>query len=219
MARKVKVMTGPPREPKQERSQRSLERVLEAATELLTEEGYEGLSLKKVSARSGVSTGSIYARIDSKDDLIHILAGRLYRDRRADHDRMMEKAREIADLRKLIAFVIPRHSEILRHYAPVLRPILLRAPFDPVLLESGKTLMLELRHEISDLIAEHRDEIVHPRPDHAARVAFAVASDTVFFTLGLGTLLEAPEMVRWDEQMEDLVDAVTRLLCARLDGD
>ena len=46
--------------PQQERSRASFERVLQAATSLLAEEGYDGFT-PEVSKRAGVSIGSISA--------------------------------------------------------------------------------------------------------------------------------------------------------------
>ena len=62
--------------PQQERSRASFERVIEAATSLLEEEGYDGFTLAEVSKRANVSIGSIYARVKSKDDLFYVIQDR-----------------------------------------------------------------------------------------------------------------------------------------------
>ena len=56
------------REPKQDRSRASFERVLDAATALLAEKGYSEFTLQELSNRSKVSIGSIYGRVNGKDD-------------------------------------------------------------------------------------------------------------------------------------------------------
>ena len=61
------------KEPKQNRSKASLERLLNAACELLTENGYKDFTLQEVSKRAKVSIGSIYNRFKSKEDLIRLL--------------------------------------------------------------------------------------------------------------------------------------------------
>src|SRR4026209_2000726 len=58
------------REPKQDRSRVSFERVLDAATALLAERGYSEFTLQELSRRSQVSIGWIYCRVSGKDDLI-----------------------------------------------------------------------------------------------------------------------------------------------------
>src|SRR4051812_29557160 len=58
------------REPKQERSRASFERAVDAAVALLVERRSDAFTLAEVAARGGVSIGSIYGRVDSKDDLL-----------------------------------------------------------------------------------------------------------------------------------------------------
>jgi AcrR family transcriptional regulator len=55
------------RPPLQRRSQESLERVLAAGLEVLIDVGFEGFTLQEVSRRAGVSIGSIYARVPSRE--------------------------------------------------------------------------------------------------------------------------------------------------------
>jgi AcrR family transcriptional regulator len=45
-------------------------RIIESATELFAEQGYAGVSVREVAARSGVSSGAIYATFRGKADLL-----------------------------------------------------------------------------------------------------------------------------------------------------
>src|SRR5689334_21668556 len=58
------------RPPKQKRSQESLERVLEASTSLLEENGFDAFTIQDVSQRADVSVGAIYARFGNKESLL-----------------------------------------------------------------------------------------------------------------------------------------------------
>src|SRR4051812_25362918 len=64
------------REPKQERSRLSFDKAVDAAVALLIERGSDAFTLNEVAARAGVSTGSIYGRVDSKDDLLRFAHAR-----------------------------------------------------------------------------------------------------------------------------------------------
>jgi AcrR family transcriptional regulator len=64
--------------PKQPRSRRTLERIVNAALELLEQEGPDGVTVQAVVARAGSSVGSFYARFGGKDDLLHYLAERVW---------------------------------------------------------------------------------------------------------------------------------------------
>jgi AcrR family transcriptional regulator len=56
--------------PQQARSRRTLERLREAAWDLLEQEGVEALTITGVSAGAGVSVGSFYARFEGKEELL-----------------------------------------------------------------------------------------------------------------------------------------------------
>ena len=65
----------PPAEPRAERrtranGQQSRERILDAATEVATERGYDGSTISLVSKKSGLPPTSIYWHFADKDDLI-----------------------------------------------------------------------------------------------------------------------------------------------------
>src|SRR4249920_2574350 len=62
--------------PRQQRSAESWERVLVAGAEILAERGYDGFTVSEVCRRAGVTTGSIYARVPSKEALFHVISER-----------------------------------------------------------------------------------------------------------------------------------------------
>ena len=72
------------RTPKQTRSRQSFDRVLDAATSILAERGFSGLTLTQVSKQSRVSIGSIYCRVDSKEDLVRAVQARALEE--MDHE-------------------------------------------------------------------------------------------------------------------------------------
>jgi AcrR family transcriptional regulator len=64
------------RPPKQERSRKTLERIVAAALELLQESGVEGTTVSDIVERANTSVGSFYARFKGKDDLLGYLRDR-----------------------------------------------------------------------------------------------------------------------------------------------
>ncbi|MGO9340759.1 MAG: TetR/AcrR family transcriptional regulator [Terracidiphilus sp.] len=55
--------------PKQERSRRTLEKLLAATAEMLEKHGLEGATVPRIAAQAGVSVGSVYRRFEDKDAL------------------------------------------------------------------------------------------------------------------------------------------------------
>ena len=75
MAKKVQ----PPRR-KRADGELSRERILDAATEIAAERGYEGASIALVSAKCGLPASSIYWHFKNKDDLIAAVIERSFGD-------------------------------------------------------------------------------------------------------------------------------------------
>ncbi|GIS78817.1 MAG: hypothetical protein CM1200mP14_03830 [Gammaproteobacteria bacterium] len=56
--------------PKQSRSRQTLERIVQAALEILEEQGHKALTVQTVVDRAHSSVGSFYARFSGKEDLL-----------------------------------------------------------------------------------------------------------------------------------------------------
>ena len=64
------------RTPQQARSQQRVEEILQAASDLLIEEGYEGLTTSAIAKRAGISVGSLYQFFANKEAVLQALAER-----------------------------------------------------------------------------------------------------------------------------------------------
>ena len=64
--------------PKQSRSRRTLEHIVQAALEILEEQGYTALTVQSVVDRANSSVGSFYARFSGKEDLLDYLGERVW---------------------------------------------------------------------------------------------------------------------------------------------
>lgn len=64
----------PRKQPKQERSQATVDAILSATTHILTESGYDQLTTNRVAEQAGVSIGSLYQYFPNKEALIFALA-------------------------------------------------------------------------------------------------------------------------------------------------
>ena len=66
----------PRRLPVQARSRERVERILDAAAQLLTDEGYNSVKTNLIAKRAGVSIGSVYQFFPNRFAIIHALANR-----------------------------------------------------------------------------------------------------------------------------------------------
>ena len=83
------------RVPQQDRGQRRIDRILDAAIEVIAEAGVEGASTNAIAARAATSVGSLYQFFSNKDAIVHALAARYVAEFEALKDRVM--APEVAD--------------------------------------------------------------------------------------------------------------------------
>src|SRR3954470_15614874 len=72
----VRERRAPGRPPQQERGQRRVEAILDAAAEAVAEVGVAGLTMQEVVRRSGATSGSLYHFFPDRDALLRALAAR-----------------------------------------------------------------------------------------------------------------------------------------------
>ena len=112
------------RPPKQKRSQESLERVLDASTRLLEENGFDAFTIQDVSQRAEVSVGAIYARFGNKESLLRAVHRHAMESIGAEHGavaaadgRPDEPVRDvIARAVKAVAAIFRGNEELLRAF-------------------------------------------------------------------------------------------------------
>jgi AcrR family transcriptional regulator len=75
-ASKRSSRTAPRKRPRQERSEATVDAILEAAAQVFVAEGYDGATTKRIAAAAGTSVGSLYQYFPSKDALAVELARR-----------------------------------------------------------------------------------------------------------------------------------------------
>jgi|GEM_PF-385764 len=79
------------RPPKQERSRKTLDRIVTAALELFRESGVDGTTVSGIVDRAETSVGSFYARFSGKDELVRFLRNRYRSDVMARWDQGVER--------------------------------------------------------------------------------------------------------------------------------
>jgi AcrR family transcriptional regulator len=202
------------RPPKQDRSRASFERVFDAAASLLEEKGYDDLTLLEVSRKSGVSIGSIYCRVKSKDDLIHAIQQHVLAQLEVEVKSFTDPAQwKGVELKSLIRYLIQEIGEFLRRHVAMHRALLARSPQDPILTERGKKFYERISEGFKSLLLLHSAEIGHPNPKHAVHVCFNFPYACIQKYLGIG-ILEDTNIGEgsWQELLDDLAVICTSYL-------
>lgn len=166
---------------KQDRSRRTLERLVEASKTLLEEKSFDEIAVAEIADRAGSSVGAFYARFRDKESLLEYLLGVVRDDMKAEGDRCIgEKNWEEASLGiimgGLMDFLVRGH----RRHRVVLRALFGRSlgakpgREDVSMWEEPGPIPFLVRH-----IARRRGEINHPDPDVAVELGLAMALSTV----------------------------------------
>lgn len=129
--------------------------ILDAATEVFGERGYDAGSMREIAARVGVSEPALYRHFPGKEALfsaiVQIIGSRL----RADATELV-RGIEPGTLRERLIAAFDDRRRAARRYAPVLRTVLASAAFHPGILE---TLRTEFVNPVRALLAEKAAEI------------------------------------------------------------
>lgn len=193
------------KEPKQDRSRASFERLLDTATSLLAERGYSEFTLHELSRRSKVSIGSIYARVKGKDDLIRLVQVRELDKLDVEQASFINRLRrQELPLMELVPATVTQFGRFLRKHAPILRAFMELAASDPVAAEVGKKHFNQAVLDFRLLLLERRAEIRHADPEHAVDACFNVVYASLGRYLGLGTMGDVAGEGDWDQLLEDL---------------
>jgi AcrR family transcriptional regulator len=123
-----------------------------------------------VSRISKVSIGSIYARVDSKDDLLRAVQDRVLTLVDADHLRWTDpELWRGRTLTTMLPEVVENFSKSLASHAAIFRALIARAQADPIIQARGSRTHRLLLDRFSQLLLQRRDEIRHRDPEHAVR--------------------------------------------------
>lgn len=122
------TQTSLPMAPKQDRSRAALERLMTATREMLHDGNFEDLTIAAISKRSGVSTGSIYARFKGKDELFRAVMALVLNELDEEWTKLIEQLREQGlGLQPLVPAAVSLLGDHLQRHAPLLRPFMAHA--------------------------------------------------------------------------------------------
>jgi AcrR family transcriptional regulator len=161
--------------PKQQRSQESLERILDAAETLIRERGFESMTIAEVVARAGSSVGSLYGRFRNKLALLQAVQVR-YHARvenaiAAEFQGGSPPGETLEDATRRVVRVL---SGYLLSEPELFRAFVLQAVFDPRVRAQGEKANARRRERVASVLLEHGEDFGHPNPETAAKWAYSL---------------------------------------------
>lgn len=200
------------RKPKQQRSRATLQKLVEAGIELLQERGYEGLSIGDVSARAGVSVGSIYQRFDSKEALFAALhEAFLERIDAEQRDLFSDIDPGLPDDR-LIAEAVTRLAKMLQRHEHLLRVMILRGAVDEPTRQRGSRSSVVLAETFEGFLLTSVRGFRHENSEVAATICFRIVYATLTRRITSGPNFESATGISWELLTQEVARACASYL-------
>jgi len=159
---------------RQERSRKTLARLLQAAVETLNKEGLEGATIPRIAARAGLTPGAIYRRFPDKDALLQEVCLRtLESNYRHTSELLKPEKWKDKSLAEICGYVIETTLKGHAQHRGLLRALTLftlQHP-DAAFVRKSEELEWKTFQLVNEMLLARRDEIRHPDPDSAIRFA------------------------------------------------
>jgi len=173
--------------PKQDRSRRTLDRIVRASIEILEEQGGAGLTVQAIVRRAGASVGSFYARFAGKDDLVDYLGERVWREAAERWDRALsEEDWSRLDLSAVVRASVRMIDRSLRSRATILEAL-------GKVSGTGESAFRAFQEHVlaglERLLTDRDGEIAHPDPVLASRIGLRAVQGALSTPVGSGSRL------------------------------
>lgn len=189
--------------PKQARSERTLQRLLDAAEALIKEKGHAEVSIPEIARRAGSSVGGFYARFRDKNELLRALEERHFIELSRRLEALADARRwENASTVDIVEAAVAELVASTRERRHMIAAFLVRAVEDPVIRAGGLRFRRKVEERISALLLPRRHEMDHPDPalaiDLGIQTAFALMQQHVLIeeTHAGGRVLSDDELRR-----------------------
>jgi AcrR family transcriptional regulator len=179
---------------------------------VLQEDGFEGFTLQEVSRRAGVSIGSIYARVSSREALIMAI----YEQAMAwtDEQDQIERDAVRDDLtpRERIELLVTDTANTMLAHGDILRVFMRQAPNNPDIWQRGAEKSQATAKAFERAILEHREHLAHPEPELAVDVAYRMIYCTTARRITHGPRFESSRAVSDKKLVREMARAVADYL-------
>ncbi len=170
----------------QARSQETLERLLEAAEEVVSEKGFENATVSEIVRRAKSSVGAMYARFNDKDALLVVLHERFSEQAQATTESVLDPARwEGASIGEILSAALPFVVHVYQQKRGLIRAFIVRGCNDEQFFERSIRVGRDISDRLIKLLLARREEIKHPDPmlavDFALRTTLDVLDTATFY--------------------------------------
>ena len=195
---------------RQERSSRTVDRLLEATVKVLDEHGIEKTTIPRIARRAGFSPGTVYRRFRNKDALLREVCLRMLEQnyRSAIEAFTAAQCKELS-LAQIVRTIIRMTLQGERKHRGLLRALLLFTLQHPNagFVRRSTELQRKTFDEVARMLLHKRRDIRHPHPEIAIRFALLMLGFA-----GQGTLILPQDIDELSRFLPNVHAAVEREL-------
>ncbi len=197
----------------QARSQETLERLLEAAEEVVSDKGFDSATVAEIVKRANSSVGAMYARFNDKDSLLVGLHERFCEQALATSEAALDVERwRGASIADILGTAVPFLVQIYQQKRGLIRAFIIRGSTDRPFAQRAARIAQTISERLIALLEARRDEIRHPNPVLAIDFALRMAFDM----LDQATLYSGIERTAVPLTSEQLAEELTRAFLSYL---
>ena len=175
--------------PKQARSQRTLDRILDAAEVLVSEKGFDDASVAEVVERAGSSVGAFYSRFRDKDGLLYALHDRFLEQATATADDALEPGRWAGhSIPEILEVVLRFLVATYRQRRGLIRAFVLRNHSDPEFQARQEHLSHYVSTKLAALLLARRGQVGHENPERAVHFGLVMTLGAIESAVLFGDL-------------------------------
>lgn len=203
------------RAPQQTRSQETLDRILDAAEQVLAEKVFGEATLAEIMERAGVTVGAFYRRYPDKNALLRHLDERFFAEMLSRAELLFDEARwPEAPARSIIEEFTVQAVQVYSARRGLLRSLFLRARTDTVLQQNALHVNEQFIMRLRALLLARRSQIKHPDPDRAIELGFMMTIGALRELVVFGETWPAPPA-----HTASLAAEIARMYCGYLGID
>ncbi|HTY18596.1 MAG TPA: TetR/AcrR family transcriptional regulator [Myxococcota bacterium] len=191
--------------PKQARSARTLQRLLDAAEALIEENGLAEVSVPEIARSARSSVGGFYARFRDKNELLRALEERFFREQRVRLERLTKpETWGDASLPSIVRACMRELVDVFRLRRALIHAFVARAVVDVEFRGEALRFEREVADKIGALLLTRPGAIGHPRPERAVELAVGIVFGSMIAGVLFGDTTHAFAQLSDEEAADEL---------------
>jgi AcrR family transcriptional regulator len=200
------------RPPQQLRSRETLDRILDAAEQVLDRKTFNEATLAEIMEHAGVTVGAFYRRFPDKDALLHHLDERFFTELHGRAEDLLQPRRwDGVPVTVIIDEIAAQAVEVYHSRRGLLRSLFIRARMDSVLQQSAMKVNQHFLERLRVVLLPHAHEMTHPDPQRAIELGFMMIIGALRELVVFGEIWPSPP-----SDMGVLPREIARMYCGYL---